>query len=82
MNMARRRSEHDRLTWFWREVVYQRLRDLLCPEVEESTESERQEAFDWVYGDSAQPASFLWACSVSGLDPEDVRNVLRVRGIR
>ncbi len=82
MSKTHHMAEHARLAWFWREVIYQNLRDLLCPELEKATQEERAAAFDWVYGDSTQPASFLWACPIAGLDPEAVRNVLRERGIR
>lgn len=82
MSKPHHMDEAARLAWFWREVVYQRLRDLLCPEVEHSTLEDRVDAFDWVFSDSEQPASFRWACAVSGLGPEAVRDVLRVRGIR
>lgn len=74
-------TDKERYMLFWREVVYQAMRDLLCPEIEQSSEEDRAEAFDWVYSDSEQMSSFLWACGEAGLSAEELRSELRKRGI-
>ncbi len=76
-----RMSETARVAWFWREVIFQNLRDLLSPRVEDASDEDRRLAAEWVFDDNPHQGSFLWACSAAILEPEDVRDVLRERGI-
>ncbi len=76
-----RMSEPERVAWFWREVVFQNLRDLLSPNAEGASEEDRRLAAEWVLDDNPHHGSFLWACSAAMLDPEAVRDVLREKGI-
>lgn len=73
-------TEQERYRYFWREVVYQAVRDLLNPEAEKVSDVETQEAWGWVHADSQQPGSFLWACVQAGLNPAAVRQQLDKRG--
>lgn len=79
--MKKQLTEQERYMLFWREVVYQAMRDLLCPELEQSTEEDRAEAFEWIYSDNVGMSSFLWACGEAGLNAEELRSELRQRGI-
>jgi hypothetical protein len=60
-------SEAERLSHLWRETVYQAVRDL------KGDALERAAALDWVFSESREPQSFLWACEAAGLKAEDVR---------
>lgn len=77
--MRKRLNEAERLALFWRETVYQAVRDLQL--AEEATPEERESSRAWIFSDDTAEHSFLWACSVAGLDPEEVRGELRARGI-
>ena len=77
--MRKSHQEQQRFQHFWREVVYQAVRDLMLKD--EATPLERRNAREWVFADADGPASFVWACVVAGLDPEAVRKELRDRGI-
>lgn len=77
--MRKRLHEDERLALCWRETVYQAVRDLAL--TGEATPEEREASRTWIFSDSKAPHSFLWACSVAGLDPEEVRGELRARGI-
>ena len=77
--MRKSHQEQQRIEHFWRETVYQAVRDLTLKD--EATPLERANARAWVFDDADGPASFVWACAVAGLDPEAVRKELRDRGI-
>lgn len=64
-------TESERLQHFWRETVYQAVRDLKL--AHEATEEERDSARDWIFTDDDKPLSFRWACKVAGLNVEEVR---------
>lgn len=75
--MKRQITEDERFALAWREVVYQSLRDLIL--TGEATEDEQQDARDWIFSNDASEGTFLWACGLAGVDPEDVRLEARVR---
>jgi len=66
---------------FWGAVVLQAVDDLLKdPEETGASELDREDAFAWLASDNTRPAGFLWACSVSGIEPNIVRRLLKQRG--
>lgn len=75
--MTKRLTERERFALLQRETVYQAVRDLLL--TSEATEQEREESRTWLFSDNKEEGSFLWACAVSGLDPEAVRAEVRAR---
>jgi len=72
-------NEAERLSHFWREVVYQNLRDLLLEG--EANQQDRIVAHRFVFDTHAGIGSFDWACRMGGLDPEKIRDELKARGM-
>lgn len=75
--MKRRLTEDERFAYAWREVVYQALRDIIV--AGEAMPEEQQDAREWILSSDVSPGTFLWACGVAGIDPEDVRLEVRIR---
>jgi hypothetical protein len=71
--LARRvMTDTERSAYLCREMVYQAMRDLAVRG--EASAPERAASRQWLDSDSTEPGSFLWACTVAGLDPAAVRN--------
>lgn len=75
MAKRKRLSESERSAYFWREVVYQAVRDLKL--THEANKAERDAARTWILDDAPGLGSFAWACRAAELDPEKVREEVR-----
>lgn len=61
----------ERVAYFWREVVYQGMRDLLLRG--EADEEARVQARVFIFDNAKGTGSFIWCCEKAGLDPDEVR---------
>ena len=66
---------------FWGAVVEQAVLDLLKPDIFCPTEADKANALAWINDASRAPCGYVWACEMSGIDPDIGRQALRKAGI-
>ena len=66
---------------FWGAVVTQAVLDLLQPEIFKPSAEDAADALAWINDASRAPCGYVWACEMSGIDPDIGRQALRKAGI-